>query len=109
MGGLNHVLNLVLLSLNTIENDLLCCVLFPICLRSYSIFNEKIILYIFILTLIWYVKLVQPTATFIVVFLTAKINDYKLVLFCQATLRNSLISSLSIIIIIPGQFIKLGK
>ena len=66
-------MNLVLLSLTTIENDLFGSVLFTICLRSSSVFNEKII--IIVLISIWYVKLVEPASIPTVVFFTAKIDD----------------------------------
>ena len=80
MGGLNHVLNLVLFSLTTIENDLFASVLFTICLR-----------------LIYWdlLKLVKPTSILIIVFFTAKINNYKSVLFfLQAVLHSCLNSFL---------------
>ena len=52
IGGLNHVLNLVLLLLTTIENYIFGSVLFTICLRR-RFCNEKIII---LCVLIWYVK-----------------------------------------------------
>ena len=75
MGRLNRVFNLVVLSLTTIENDLFG----RLVEEEAPFYNEKI-------SLIWYVKLVKHTSIFSVVFFTAKINDYKPVLFFPSCL-----------------------
>ena len=75
IGGLNQVLNLVVLSLTTIEIDLFRSVVIAICLRSSSIFIIKIFLFI----LIWYVEPIKSASILTAVFLTREINDYKTV------------------------------
>ena len=91
-GSLNHVLNLVLLTLTMIENDLFGSVLAAIFVKHYfHLYNENIIF----LCLIWYIECIKSTSIFTVVFLllishvhfdiifpcvfTAKINDNKTV------------------------------